>query len=104
MLQRLGLSNLFHEVFHIASFDYTPKPDPRVFERIVAEHAVDPRTTCFFEDSERNLRPAAELGMTTVLVGAHALDSEAAFVHFRAPRLTPFLQSARLAPDASKDA
>jgi putative hydrolase of the HAD superfamily len=100
VLKQLGLTHLFDEVFHIASFDYTPKPDPRAFERMCAEHAIDPRTTCFFEDSERNLKPAADLGMTTVLIGPHALDSAAAFVHFRAPRLTPFLQSVRVAPNA----
>lgn len=95
VLARLGLTRLFHEVFHIASFDYTPKPDPAVFGRICAEHGVVAHETCFFEDSERNLKPAAEMGMTTVLVGPHALDSSAPFVHFRAPRLTPFLQGLR---------
>jgi putative hydrolase of the HAD superfamily len=95
VLAHLGLSRLFHDVFHIASFDYTPKPDPRAFARMCAEHSVQPAETCFFEDSERNLKPAAELGMTTVLVGPHALDSAAPFVHFRAPRLTPFLKSVR---------
>jgi putative hydrolase of the HAD superfamily len=95
VLKRLGLTHLFSEVFHIASFDYTPKPDPRAFRRMCAEHGIVPEETAFFEDSERNLRPAAELGMTTVLVGPHALDSTAPFVHFRAPRLTPFLKSVR---------
>ena len=93
VLAHLGLAELFHEVFHIASFDYTPKPDPRVFARMCAEHGLVAPETCFFEDSERNLKPAAELGMTTVLVGPHALDSAAPFVHFRAPSLTPFLQA-----------
>lgn len=93
VLAHLGLAELFHEVFHIASFDYTPKPDPRVFARMCAEHGLVAAETCFFEDSERNLKPAAELGMTTVLVGPHALDSAAPFVHFRAPSLTPFLQA-----------
>ena len=97
VLAKLGLTELFDDVFHIASFDYTPKPDPRVFARLCAEHAIEPATTCFFEDSERNLKPAADLGMTTVLVGPRALDSTAAFVHFRAARLTPFLQSLRSA-------
>jgi putative hydrolase of the HAD superfamily len=97
VLRRLGLEQLFDDVFHIASFDYTPKPDPRAFARMCAEHAVEPRATAFFEDSERNLKPAAELGMTTVLVGAAAESSTAPFVHYRAPRLTPFLQSVRAA-------
>jgi len=98
VLAHLGLGELFDEVFHIASFDYVPKPAPRVFARMCAEHGLAPAGTCFFEDSERNLKPAADLGMTTVLVGPHALDSEAAFVHFRAPKLTPFLQSLRTRP------
>ncbi len=100
VLARLGLTKLFDDVFHIASFDYTPKPDPRAFARMCAEHAIEPAATCFFEDSERNLKPAADLGMTTVLVGPRALDSQAPFVHFRAARLTPFLQSVSAAPSA----
>ncbi len=95
VLARLGIAELFEDVFHIGSFGYIPKPEPVAFERMCAQHAVDPAGTCFFEDSERNLKPAAALGMTTVLIGPRALDSTAPFVHFRAPRLTPFLQSVR---------
>ena len=84
VLRRLGLEQLFDDVFHIASFDYTPKPDPAAFQRMIAEHGVVPAQTCFFEDSIRNLKPAAE-------------SSTAPFVHYRAPRLTPFLQSVRAA-------
>ena len=40
--------------------------------------------------------PAADLGMTTVLVGSRALASTADFVHHRTEKLTPFLSSARL--------
>jgi putative hydrolase of the HAD superfamily len=96
VLERLGLIDLFPEVFHIGSFDYTPKPDPAPFRRMAEEHAVNPAATAFFEDSERNLAPAAELGMTTVLVGPHAADSTAAFVHHRTDKLAPFLQGAQL--------
>jgi putative hydrolase of the HAD superfamily len=97
VLKRLGLDALFPEVFHIATFGYVPKPQPEAFARLVAEHAVAPDHACFFEDSERNLRPAAALGMTTVLVGPHAADSTAAFVDYRTPKLAPFLRQARLA-------
>jgi len=96
VLERLGLAHLFDEVFHIGSFDYIPKPDPQVFERITAAHGVEPRTTAFFEDSERNLAPAAEIGMTTVLVGPHAPASTAAFVQYKTDKLAPFLRGARL--------
>lgn len=96
VLKHLGLGDLFDEVFHIASFDFLPKPAPEPFARLAAEHDVDPAATAFFEDAERNLRPAADLGMTTVLVGDHARDSTAGFVHHRTADLAGFLSLAQL--------
>nr|WP_308238013.1 pyrimidine 5'-nucleotidase [Phenylobacterium sp. J426] len=77
VLTRLGLGHLFDDVFHIGSAGYWPKPSPEAFARIGAAHAVDPAVTAFFEDSERNLAPAHDLGMTTVLVGPWAAQSHA---------------------------
>jgi putative hydrolase of the HAD superfamily len=96
VLARLGLSHLFDDVFHIGLTDYNPKPSRRAFEAMDAAHGIDPRVTAFFEDSERNLAPAAELGMTTVLVGPHAPASTAPFVHHRTEKLAAFLSDARL--------
>jgi putative hydrolase of the HAD superfamily len=96
VLDRLGLAHLFEEVFHIGSFDYVPKPDPEAFRRMNAAHGIEPRSTAFFEDSERNLAPAAELGMTTVLVGPHAAASTAPFVDYRTEKLAPFLRDAQV--------
>jgi len=96
VLQALGLAGLFEDVFHIGSAAFAPKPSRAAFDAIVRAHAIEPRTAAFFEDAEHNLEPAAELGMTTVLVGAHAQASTAAFVHHRTPALAPFLAAARL--------
>ncbi|MFL5295340.1 MAG: pyrimidine 5'-nucleotidase [Phenylobacterium sp.] len=96
VLERLELSHLFHDVFHIGSADYVPKPDPRTFEKMNAAHAISPESAAFFEDREINLAPAAELGMTTVLVGEHAPASTAPFVRYKTERLAPFLAQARL--------
>ena len=96
VLQRLGLSHLFADVFHIGSAGYEPKPSAEAFARMSAAHDITPAATCFFEDAERNLAPAADLGMTTVLVGAHAAASAAPFVHHRTEKLAPFLNDARL--------
>jgi putative hydrolase of the HAD superfamily len=98
VLERLGLGELFDAVFHIASAGYVAKPKPEPFERLCVEHDIDPWATCFFEDSERNLKPAHELGMTTVLVGAHALESTAPFISYRTPHLAPFLREAQVSP------
>ena len=96
VMEHLGLSGLFAEVFHIESAGFIPKPDPRSFERLIAAHAIDPVTTAFFEDRALNLQPAAALGMTTVLVGPGAEANTDRFVHYRTPRLAPFLAAARV--------
>ena len=96
VLDRLGIAGRFDDIFHLASGDYIPKPNPVTFDRMVRRHGVQPRAAAFFEDSERNLKPAADLGVTTILVGAHAADSAAPFVDYRTPALTPFLNAARL--------
>ncbi|MFZ5671031.1 MAG: pyrimidine 5'-nucleotidase [Pseudomonadota bacterium] len=96
VLERMQIAHAFEDIFHIASADYIPKPSPVTFEKMAARHDVDPRRTAFFEDSEKNLAPAAALGMTTVLVGPHAAGSTAPFVHHRTHRLAGFLQGARV--------
>lgn len=96
VLDHLAVADLFEDVFHIGSAAFEPKPSPRAFERIIAAHALQPASTAFFEDAERNLAPAASLGMTTVLVGPHATASIARFVDHRATHLVPFLARAQL--------
>lgn len=96
VMAHLGLAGLFQDVFHIHSFGFAPKPDPLGFQRMIDAHGLDPSTTAFFEDSERNLKPAADLGMTTILVGSRAAASQADFVHHRTEKLAPFLTTARL--------
>jgi putative hydrolase of the HAD superfamily len=94
VLDKLALADQFEAIFHIAAADYVPKPHPATFDRMVAAHAIEPAATCFFEDSEKNLAPAARLGMTTVLVGPHASASSADFVQFRTEKLAAFLSNA----------
>lgn len=96
VLARLGLAHLFDDVFHIALAAYAPKPSRAAFEAIDAAHGIDPAVTAFFEDSERNLEPAAELGMTTVLVGPNAPASTAPFVRYKTNNLASFLNGAQL--------
>lgn len=96
VLAKLGVADLFEDIFHIASADYLPKPAVSTFDKMAKAFGLNPKSAVFFEDSERNLEPAAAMGMTTVMVGQHALDSTADFVHHRTSRLPPFLIGARL--------
>ncbi len=96
VLKHLELRDLFSEIFAIETADYIPKPSLSTFDKITKLHAIDPPKSAFFEDSEKNLVPAARLGMTTILVGPHAKDSTSEHVHFRTNDLAEFLSSARL--------
>lgn len=94
VLDKLGIAGRFEDIFHLRSGDYIPKPSMLTFQRMMTVHGVTPAQAVFFEDSERNLKPAAELGMTTVLVGPEAAASTADFVQYRTHKLTPFLNTA----------
>ncbi len=96
VLERLQIAHAFEDIFHISAADYIPKPSPLTFEKMMARHRVTASGSAFFEDSEVNLAPAAQLGMTTVLVGPHAAGSTADFVHHRTNDLVAFLAGARV--------
>lgn len=96
VIERLDLVGLFEDVFHIGAADFAPKPSPQSFERLIAAHGIRSRSTVFFDDFERNLAPAARLGMTTVLVGPAATTGAPPFVDYRAVDLAAFLDAARV--------
>lgn len=101
VLERLQIAHAFEDIFHISAADYIPKPSPLTFEKMMARHGVSAAGSAFFEDSEVNLAPAAQLGMTTVLVGPHAAGSTADFVHHRTNDLVAFLAGARIQETAA---
>ena len=68
VMRRLEIAEHFEDVFDIAAADLEPKPQPRVYDRFLARHGVDPEQAAMFEDLARNLEVPHALGMTTVLV------------------------------------
>lgn len=101
VLERLQIAHAFEDIFHISAADYIPKPSPLTFEKMMARHGVSAAGSAFFEDSQVNLAPAAQLGMTTILVGPHAAASTADFVHHRTNNLVAFLAGARVQETAA---
>lgn len=67
-VKRLGVAHHFSDIFDIRAGDYIPKPDPAGYAALIAKHAVTPTKAVMFEDSHKNLGPAAALGMKTVWV------------------------------------
>ncbi|MBR0690909.1 HAD-IA family hydrolase [Bradyrhizobium manausense] len=51
------------------------KPDPRIYQQMVETLKVDPKTCVYLDDLGVNLKPAREMGMTTIKVtsGAQAI-------------------------------
>jgi putative hydrolase of the HAD superfamily len=68
VIGRLGVARHFTAIFDIHDAGYVPKPEPETYDRFVARHGITPQQSVLFEDTAANLRPAAALGMTTVLV------------------------------------
>ena len=68
MIGRLGVARHFAAIFDIQDAGWVPKPEPATYDRFVARHRVTPQRSVLFEDTAANLKPAAALGMTTVLV------------------------------------
>ncbi len=53
------------------------KPDPRIYKMMLTELAVEPARSIYLDDLGINLKPARDLGMTTIKVGeaGPALDT-----------------------------
>jgi putative hydrolase of the HAD superfamily len=69
VMEALGVSGAFDEIFDIASCGYVPKPDIRSYRTVLGRLGIEGREALMAEDLERNLSPAKSLGMVTVLVG-----------------------------------
>jgi len=48
------------------------KPDPRIYTMMTDKLAVDPKNCVYLDDLGVNLKPARELGMTTIKVTSAA--------------------------------
>ncbi len=90
MIDHLGIARHFDGVFAIEDAEYWPKPQMDTYRTFLSRHNVNPKTACMFEDMEINLKPAHELGMTTVWLHGSDQTSPAddGHIHHRADRLT----------------
>lgn len=68
VLARLGLAESFEAIHDIHACAYTPKPHPQAYQAMANAFGIDPAASLFVEDMARNLKPAKDIGMTTVWV------------------------------------
>jgi putative hydrolase of the HAD superfamily len=69
VLAALGLTGLFEEIFDIVALGFQPKPVPATYRTVLDRLGVEPCRAILLDDLARNLAPARELGIRTVLVG-----------------------------------
>lgn len=97
VMGRLGVRHHFEGVFDIIASEYVPKPEPRVYGALVDLHGLNPEATVMIEDIARNLKPAADLGMTTVWVRTDSPwageEAECGHIHYQTNDLTGWLEA-----------
>jgi putative hydrolase of the HAD superfamily len=79
VLSLLGVERYFSAIIGIEAIQYLNKPDPQAYRKALEILGAEPEECLLLDDIERNLAPAREMGMVTVLVGAGA-SSRADFV------------------------
>ncbi len=94
-MDRLGVTDVFEGIYDITAADYRPKPDPAPYKDFVQRFDIDPRRAIMVEDIARNLEPAHELGMGTVLIRTARYDEtpDEEYIHHAADDLLGWLHA-----------
>ena len=80
VLEAIGVHAQFDDLHDIHASSLRPKPDPHGYALLCKRFGIDPNGAVLVDDMAQNLKPAKQLGMTTVWVdngserGDHAAD------------------------------
>ena len=80
VLDALGVRHHFERIIDIRAINYKSKPDPVAYQRALSLLGVSGKQCIMVEDSPRNLLPAKDMGMTTILVDGTSKSSAIDFV------------------------
>jgi len=102
--RRIGIDQLFDDIFDIVDCNFIPKPSMEPYKKLVEKHKIDPKLCVFVEDIARNLKPAYEMGMKTVWIENEepwaSKFSDSNFINYRTNNLSEFLKKINLAKAA----
>ena len=80
VLEAIGVHDRFDDLHDIHASNLRPKPDPHGYELLCERFGIEPQRALLVDDMAQNLKPAKQLGMTTVWVdngserGSHGAD------------------------------
>ena len=98
--KRLGVDQLFDDIFDIVDCDFIPKPLVEPYKKLVKKHKIDPKLCVLVEDIARNLKPAYEMGMKSVWIENNepwaSKFSDTNFVNYITSNLQQFLKKINL--------
>ena len=98
--KRLGIYERFDDIFDIIDSNFVPKPAMEPYQKLVNKHKIDPKLCVIVEDIARNLKPAYEIGMTTVWIKNNepwaSKFSDSNFVNYKTDNLSEFLKKINL--------
>ena len=81
VLRALKIERFFDRIIDIADLGYVNKPRPEAYRRALEILGAEARECILVEDNVRNLLPAKEMGMVTVLVDSEAAPGVDSVIH-----------------------
>ena len=68
VLKKLEMNAIFDDIFDIKDSNFIPKPNMEAYTTFINKMGIDVNKSIMFEDIARNLQPAKELGIISVLI------------------------------------
>lgn len=100
VVEKLGVADAFEDIFSISDADYIPKPQKEPYVKMLDTFKIDAADSVMFDDNQRNLLTAHELGLKTVWINGNTRDNKyntltetPDFCDFQTPKLTDFLKN-----------
>jgi len=97
VLEAIGVGSHFDDLHDIHASELRPKPDPHGYELLCERFGIDPTHALLVDDMAQNLKPAKQIGMTTVWVdngsehGSHGAEDR--FIDYRIGSVAEWLES-----------
>lgn len=89
VLKEIGLDNVFEAISTVTNRGIKRKPEQNAYDHLLNTFGLTPKSCIFVEDTEKNLKPAKEMGMTTVLINVPNVDE--AYIDYHYATLLDFL-------------